>query len=178
MAHTETVYSIMERVQIATKHQVGDVMAHWEIWNPGVSAVNNSYKELNNNVEERRLVKENNYYKLPEVKSGFKPHSQLLSACLISILKFNRDCKIFREHTIAEKGLRPDALVCLIKENLLACFVLEAMDTETESYSEMKKNVWQAWDDAPKYLSELFGYVIPHFDIVTSDDLKAYLEGL
>jgi hypothetical protein len=76
--------------------------------------------------------------------------------------------------------LRPDAIVLLTKENLGACFVFEAMDTETESYFEMKKNVWKAWDDAPKYLTELFGTVppIPYFDIVKSDELKTYLEGL
>jgi len=49
---------------------------------------------------------------------------------------------------------------------------------ETESYAEMKRNVWKTWGDAPKYLSALFGYVIPRFDIVTSNDLKTYLEGL
>lgn len=178
MAHKDTVYGIMERVGIATKHQVADVMAHWGIWNEGVSAVNNSYKELNNLVEERRLIKKNDYFKLTHIKSEFKEHSRLLTECLVDILKFNRGARIIREHTITEKGLRPDGIVLLTREKQGCCFILEVCNNETEDYLQSKINAWNGWDGATKYLTDLFVTVppIPHFDIVTSDDLTQYLK--
>lgn len=57
MAHEDTIYELMEELVIADKHTIGDIMAHKGIWTKGVSAVNNSYKALENLVEAGKLEK-------------------------------------------------------------------------------------------------------------------------
>lgn len=180
MAHEEMIYGLMESLVIADKHVIGDLMAHKGLWTAGVSAVNNSYKALNLLVDSGKLIKGENFYKLPECKSEYKEHSQLLTKAFAEIIKFNPNCRIFREHTIAEKGLRPDGIVLLSKDGKGVCFILEVMNNESESYAEMKRRVWESFDEATEYLTKLFGTIppIPYFDIVTSDNLKTYLEGL
>lgn len=176
MAHESTVFEIMEALVIADKHVVGDVMAHKGLWTKGVSAVNNSYKALNCLVDVGKLVKGDGYFKLPHSKSEYAEHARLLTEALAQILKANSTCKIFREHTIAEKGLRPDAIVVLKKENQGLCLVLEVCHTETESYLQQKINTWRYWQDAKTYLSQLTGYKIPHFDVIRSAQLVNYLK--
>jgi len=176
MAHESTIFEIMEALVIADKHVIGDIMAHKELWTKGVSAVNNSYKALNCLVECGKLVKGDSYFKLPHCKSNYEQHARLLTRALAEILKTNPNCRIFREHTIAEKGLRPDALVLLKKENQGMCLVLEVCHNETENYFEQKMNTWRYWSGAAAYLSQLTGYRVPHFDIVRSNELTDYLK--
>jgi hypothetical protein len=176
MAHESTVLEIMEALVIADKHVVGGLMAHRGLWMKGVSAVNNGYKALNYLTDCGKLVKGDGYFKLPHCKSEYAEHARLLTKALAEIMKLNPSCKIFREHTIAEKGLRPDGIVVLKKEDQGLCFVLELCNHETESYLEQKINTWRYWPEANEYLSRLTGYKIPHFDIVRSTELTDYLK--
>lgn len=179
MAHEETIFELMEGLVIADKHIIGDLMAHKNIWTAGTSSINNSYKALNNLVDAGKLEKgDSSYFRLKGCKSNYCEHAQLLTKALADILKFNYTTKIFREHTIAEKGLRPDSLILLTRVNEGICFVLEVCNNETPEYLQQKINTWNAWDGATEYLSQLFGVKIPHFDIVKSDDLKTYMEAL
>jgi hypothetical protein len=178
MAHEDTIYAVMESLVIADKHVIGDIMAHKGLWTKGTSAVNNSYKALNCLVDSGKLVKGDGYFKLPDCKSDYKEHSQLLSKALAEIIKFNPTCKIFREHTITEKGLRPDGIVLLTRDDQACCFILEVCNNESEDYLTQKINTWNAWDGANKYLSDLFGEDIPFFQIVVSDNLKTFMEEL
>ena len=57
MAHEQKILEMMQSLVIADKHIVGDLMAHKGIWTRGTSAVNNSYKALNNLVERESLRK-------------------------------------------------------------------------------------------------------------------------
>ena len=61
MPHEETIYGLMESLVIASKHVVGDIMAHKGIWTAGTSSVNNSWA-LNSLVDlglRRRILFQN-----------------------------------------------------------------------------------------------------------------------
>lgn len=173
MAHENTIYELMKELVIADKHVIGDIMAHREIWTVGTSAINNSYKALNLLVDGGKLVRGNGFYKLLDCKSEYKEHSQLLTKAIAKIQKLNYRTRIFREHSIAEKGLRPDALVFLIRENEGLCFVLEVCNNETPEYLQQKINTWNSWEEAKDYLSQLFETQIKEYDFVS--ELDQYL---
>jgi hypothetical protein len=171
MAHDETVMEIMNQLIIADKHIVGDLMAHKGLWTAGVSAVNNSYKALNLLVDAGRLERGNSYFRLPGCcKSEYKEHAQHLTKALASIIKLNYTTTIFREHEIKEVGLRPDAIVLLIRGNEALCFILEVMNNESPAYFTQKRNVWDSWQGAKDYLSKLFNTNIKAYDIVPNLD--------
>jgi hypothetical protein len=166
MAHHEEIQEIMETLRIATKHHIGEIMAARGHWKPGTSAVNNSYKVLCDLVGLRRLEKENGFFRVPGCRSEFKEHSQLLTTALTEIIK-NYDAKIHREVWVDKIGLRVDAIGLLISKGHGFCFILEAMNQETDNEVISKKRVWEQWEDAREFLSRLFGYEIPDFEFIT-----------
>lgn len=174
MAHEEAIYSLMEALVIADKHIIGELMAHYGIWNAGTSAVNNSYKALNVLVDQGKLEKgDGGYFRLHGCRSEYKEHSVLLTKALAEILKPNYQTMILREPTLDEIGLRPDAIIFLTKEDKGLCFILEVCNNEFPSFLAQKVNAWKVWDGASKKLSELFGEDIKEFDIVVSGDIEA-----
>lgn len=173
MAHEEAIYGLMEALVIADKHTIGELMAHYEIWNAGTSAVNNSYKALNFLVDQGKLEKGDGYFRLLGCKSEYKEHAQLLTKALAEILKPNYLTIILREPTLDEIGLRPDAIVFLTKEDKGLCFILEVCNNEFPEYLTQKVNAWRGWDGAAEKLSELFGEDIKEFDIVVAGDIEA-----
>lgn len=166
MAHECFIISLMESLHIADKHIISDIMAHKGYWTPGTSAVNNSYKALNNLVDEGKLERVDNFYRLPTSKSNYEFHSKELTKNLASILKLNYQTTIFREHFIEDVGLRPDAMILIIDGNRAAILILEVMHNETQAYFEMKRNTWQNWTGACDYLSNLFGIEVESFNII------------
>ncbi len=170
MKHEATVLEIMEKLGIADKHIVGDIMAHRGFWTKGVSASNNADKVLKGHADSGRLNKENGYYKLRHIKSEFKEHSRLLTKSLAEIIKLNLTCKILRETTLKEIGLRPDCIVFLTRENQGLCFILEVCNNEFPEYLTQKVNAWRHWDGALTTLSMLFENSIKEFDIVVAGD--------
>lgn len=140
MAHEELIYGLMESLVIADKHIIGDIMAHKGLWTKGPSTVNNSYKALNLLVDSGKLVKGDGYFKLPDCRSEYKIHSQLLSKAISQILKLNLESKIFREISLQEIGLRMDSIILLTRGNESVCFCLEVCNNETESYLVSKVN--------------------------------------
>lgn len=175
MANEEAVMELMSQLVIADKHIIGDLMAYKGFWTAGVSAVNNSYKALNTLVDAGRLERGEGYYRLSECKSEFKEHAQLLSKSIAEILKLKLNVKVLREVTLNEIGLRPDALVLLIKYDRFACFVLEVCNHEINfpEFLIQKVNAWRQWDKALETLSQLFQTPIKAFDIVVSGDITA-----
>lgn len=127
-------------------------------------------KILNSLVDKKDLVKENGFYRVPECKSEYKEHSQILTKALAQVLKLNKTAIIFRELNIPEISLRPDAVILLTNHNKGLCFILEAVNNEPLEYLQMKINAWRSWANANQFLTHLFGYVIPCFDIVTTGD--------
>jgi len=185
MAHEDTVLTIMESLVIADKHVIGDIMAHKGIWKAGTSAVNNSYKSLNALVDLGKLEKTGNYFRLPGCRSEGKEHAMALTAALVDIIKLKLDYVIFREPTIKEISLRPDAIVYLSRGDKALCFILEICLNETEDYLRQKINAWKHYERGKEVLSEILGTRVKAFDIVVSGqeaegafEFKSYLEAL
>lgn len=170
MAHEDTIHGIMESLVIADKHIVGDIMSSKGIWTEGTSASNNADKVLKN---DHRLEKIDGYYRLIGCHSTYAEHSKLLTQYLADILKLNLITKIFREKTLNEIGLRPDALVLLIKDNQVICFILEVCNNEFPEFLQQKVNAWCQWEGALKALSQLFETRIKEIDFVVSGDISA-----
>jgi hypothetical protein len=168
VANIDAIEEIMRQLVIADKHTIGEIMAHRGVWKAGISAVNNSYKELVKLVELGRLEKGDGFFRLPGCRSEYQEHSQLLSKCLANIIKSYQSV-IHREHEVKPLGLRADAIVLLIKENMGRCLIVEVVNNETKEYLNQKRQAWK-WDGATKYLSELFGYRIPYFEFVTNEE--------
>ncbi len=179
MAHEETVMGLMETLKIADKHTIGDIMATKVKWKPGLSTNNNSYKALCNLTDLKKLVKGDGYFALPECKSEYAGHAKFVTQTIAELLKLqNVTAIVKREITIPEVGLRPDAICLITRNNRGLCIILECLINETESYYEMKKNTWLNWPGATGYLSKLFNYKIPSYEIVpvtVVDGFKSFL---
>lgn len=182
MAYEEEVFRLMSQLVIADKHIIASLMTQWK---QGTSAVNNTYKTLESLVGLGKLVKGVGYYKLPDCKSEYKEHAQLLTQALTEILKLKLNTKIFREHTIDEVGLRPDAIILITHGTQGLCFILEVCINEAPEYLTKKINVWNHWEGAKPYLSKLLETKIKAFDLVVLDGLSdgafefnAYLKGV
>jgi len=161
----EEILKIMEMVKVADSKTVGRILSARGRYKEGNSALINSHKKLTEGVEAKKLEKIPKAFRLIGCKSEWKEHAQLLTNALADIIIEYPDSIIFREHSIKEVGLRPDAVCLIIKENLARCVILEVMNNETEKYLEQKKNTWKQWKEATEYLSNLFGYKIPHYEI-------------
>jgi hypothetical protein len=180
MAHEEMVEGLMNQLVISDKHVIGDIMAHKGIWTKGTSASNNSDKALTVLTKFGKVEKVKSFYRLPSCKSEYKEHAQLLTKSLAEIIKLRFTAKILREPTLNEIGLRPDAIVLLENGNQGLCFILEVCNNETEEYLNQKINVWEHWEGAKEYLSNLFGTPIKAFNVLVagghSDNFKASIE--
>jgi hypothetical protein len=161
----EEIMKIMEAVKVSDSKTIGKIMASRGRYKEGNSAIINSHKKLMEGVEARRLEKIPKAFRVVGCKSEWKEHAQLITSALAEIIINYPDSIIYREHQIQEVGLRPDAVCLIIKENLARCIILEIMNTETEKYLQQKINTWQQWPNALEYLSNLFGYRIPHYEI-------------
>lgn len=169
MAHEDTVMHLMNPLVYATKHDIGELMAHKGIYpQEGPSKVNNAYKILNTLVDMGQLEKGDGYFKLKGSKGTHQEHSRLLTAELVKILKLSYETFIIREAFIGEKGLIPDAMILTINGDKAAVWILEVMHNEKEIYAEMKRNTWLAWEEANGYLSKLFGVKIKSFNLINS----------
>jgi len=173
----ELVDNLMNLLVIADTKTIADLMVHKGFWKTG-NPYANSYKYLRELTQLDKLVKGEGYFKLPNCKSEYAEHAQLLTQALALIIKTPYEPVIYREKTIDEVGLRPDALVLLKNADKGRCFILEVVNNELPMFLEKKKNAWETWQDDLDYLSRLFGYKIPHYDFVTSETLKEYLEAL
>lgn len=165
--HEDTVMKLMNQLVYATKHDVGDLMAHKGIYQKeGASKVNNAYKILNTLVDMGQLEKGENYFKLKGSKGTHQEHSRLVTAELVKILKLPYETIIIREAFIGEKGLIPDAMIFTINGDMAAVWILEVIHNETESYYQQKVHVWEAWEEANGYLSNLFGVKVKSFNLI------------
>ena len=171
----ELVMEALEKLKIADKHAVAELMASQGIWKAGTSAVNNTYKKLMDLVALGRLVKGDGFFRVPSCKSEYGTHSQTVTSTLVKVLKVYPGTIVYREHTIHEVGLRPDALCLLIKEGKGLCLWIEVCNHEPPEYFEMKKNALKSWNALP-YISRLFNYQIPAYQLVKDTELTPFLE--
>ena len=176
----KTVATLLQALKIADTLTVGEILQAKGLYSTLQSARVNAQKKLNELVAQGALERGHGFYRTVGCKSEYKEHSALLTKALAELFKLpDVEPIIYREITIPEVGLRPDAICLLTKDNQGLCLVLECLINETETYYEMKQNTWKNWSRATDYLSQLVGFKIPHFELVPITDLatfKAYLK--
>jgi hypothetical protein len=180
MAYDSLVLEVMEALKIADDKIIGEIMSSRGYWTAGISARNNSLKILKSLADQKLIKKGRGYFSTLDCKSeyGQDSHSRLLTQALARILIACPNATIFREHTISEVGLRPDAVCMIAKGNQALCFVLEVLHNETTEYFKQKLSTWRTWTGATDYLSQLFGYEIPCFSVVTAGQQLLFDETL
>jgi hypothetical protein len=173
------VSDIIQSLRIADPLTVGEILLAKKLYLNLQSARVNAQKKLNELVSLGHLERGDNYYRVLNCKSEYKEHSRLLTKALAEVLKLEVQSTIFREITISEVGLRPDAICLLTKNNQGMCLILECLINEPPEYLQMKQNTWDNWPGATEYLSQLFKYQIPFFElvpIVAIGDFKSFLQ--
>jgi len=176
MAHEEEVTRLVnESLNIAVTANIRDIQLarHPSRYKNKHSAYVQAQKSLQGAVDLKWLEKGANghiYYKKPGLKSKHEDHSKQLSNYLTSIIcKFpEARISIFREHSIPEISLIPDAICFISHEGRGRCFIFEVCRYETLDYLTGKFNKWTYWNNALPYLSNLLELKIPAFDFVSS----------
>lgn len=175
------VSNIVSALKITDALTVGEILQAKGIYSNPQSARVNAQKKLNDLVALGKLERCDGYYRTLDCKSEYKEHSRLITKALAEILKLTTDnlqVIIYRELTIVNVGLRPDAICLITKDNQGYCFILEVCNNETEEYLQQKINTWNNWEDSLKFLSQLFGYKIPHFEILPVTALGGFISFL
>ena len=170
MSTREVVHQILIRLRIADSLAIGKILHANGLYSSEHSARVQAQKALNSLVDLGKLEKGKGYYRTPDCKSEYGDHSRLLTKSLASLFATDAEPVIFREHTINEVALRPDALVMLKRDGKGLCFVLEVCHTETPEYLNQKITTWRNWAGSLDYLSALFNCKVPHFEIVVVGD--------
>ena len=165
MRGKDLVDQILISARITDPLTVGEVLHEKGFYQSVHSARVQVQKDFNRRVDLKQLERGPGYYRVPGCESEYGDHARLLTKSLIELFKHGEPV-IFREHSIKEVGLRPDALVLLKKEGRGLCFVLEVCHTETPEYLNQKVTTWKNWDNSLNYLSNLFHHRIPHYDLV------------
>lgn len=166
MEPRDEILSVMEALKIADTKTIGEIMSARGKWKAGNSSTVNSHKALVALAELGKLERGKGFFRVG-TQSEWKEHSKLLTKYLAKILAEYPETIVYREHFIQEVGLRPDA-ICLIRNGQkAACIILEVMLNETDEYLTQKINTWNQWQGATEYLSKLFGYKIPSYQIRT-----------
>lgn len=160
----EKVLKIMQTIKIADSKTVGGIMSAWGVWKAGNSATVNSHKALTYHAEMKNIEKCDGFWRV-DSKSEWKEHAQKLTGKIANILINYPESIIKREHFIKEVGLRADAICLFIQDGKGKCVIYEVMINETDEYLKQKINTWNQWEEATEYLSRLFGYHIPNFEV-------------
>lgn len=169
------VSEVISAIKICDSLTLGEILLAKHLYTNLHSARVNSQKKLNELVALSQLERGDGFYRTPDCRSEYKEHARLLTQVLAELFKLpDVEPVIYREITIPEIGLRPDAICLLTKNNQGLCLVLEVLINETEAYYQQKVNAWHNWAEATGYLSRLFQYNIPHFEIVPVTDLVGF----
>lgn len=164
------VSDIIQTLRISDPLTVGEILYFNGLYSNAHSARVNAQKKLNELVALGKLERGNGYYRTLDCKSEYGEHARALTKALTEVLKTDFNPQIRRELYIPKVSIRPDAVILLTKENQGLCFILEVALTETEEYLTQKINTWKNWAKAHVFLSELFNFKIPHFDIVVKGE--------
>jgi len=157
---------ILQSLRIADPLTVGEILLAKKLYSNLHSARVNAQKKLNELVALGLLEKGPGFYRTLDCRSEYKEHAQLITKALAEVLKLEVQSTIFREITIPEVALRPDAICLLTRDQQGLCLILEVCNNETPEYLQSKINVWNNWQGDTQFLSQLFNYKIPHYEIV------------
>jgi hypothetical protein len=173
------VREVLEALKISDALTVGEILHAKGVYTTPQSARVNGQKQLNLLADQGAIERVGGFYRTLGCKSEYKEHSQLITKTLAEVLKLEVQSTIFREITIPEVGLRPDAICLITKDNQGLCLILEVCNNETPEYLQSKINVWENWTGDTQFLSQLFKYNIPHYEIIpvtVLDGFKSFLE--
>lgn len=106
-------------------------------------------------------------YMLPKL-TGYSEHDEIITDALVKIGS-RYDFVAMRERFVAQVSMRPDVIVRVDHCGKICILVVEAINHETESYFQSKKNTWEKWNDSREFLSETFGVKVPFFHLVTHE---------
>jgi hypothetical protein len=165
------VKGIIEGLRVADAKTVAEVLLTKKDFSNLQSARVYAQRQLNLMVDLGQLIRGDGWYAVKGYRGEFQDHDRLLTKALAEILKLNYECQISREACWDSVGLRSDAVVLLKRGNDGLCFILEVVHNETPVYLLMKKHAWLAWSGANEALSKLFGYKIPHFSVITQEEI-------
>lgn len=165
MAHENTVEEIMMKLQKATARQIGEVLHAKGLVSSVASGDATCRRVLEDLITRGKIKKDGSCFMLPNL-SGFADHDKKLTGGLIEFLK-RWNCDVYREHSIQEVGLRPDALILVKNGERGACIILEVTATEKKEYLQQKLTTWKGWKSSLSYLSDLFGTKIPCFNFTS-----------
>jgi len=172
---TDLIMQFMDGLKISDPLTLGEILHAKGVYSSVHSARVQAQKALNSLVELKRVERGQGYYRVLGCEGEYGDHARLLTKTLAALYS-HADPVIFREHTISELSLRPDAIVLLKRDGSGLCFFLEACLTETPAYLNQKITALRNWGGALNYLSDLFNCHVPHFDIVVCsppDELPA-----
>jgi hypothetical protein len=158
----------MKMLKVASKHDLSRLMSQWT---EGASRVNNTKKYLDILSDLHLIEKCDKFYRT-DTKSEYKDHAKKLTEILITLLQVEGEITIHREITIQEIALRPDAIIFITRGSKAIVIILEVCLTETQEYLDAKIRTFKNWNKKLSYLSDLFNYPIPHYDVVVSGNLK------
>ncbi|RJR18186.1 MAG: hypothetical protein C4581_06620 [Nitrospiraceae bacterium] len=170
MLREKLLFTVIQSLKILDAKLLGEIYYKQGLYNSVHSGRTNAQKHLNRLHSEGKLERIGKYYRVKGCRSEGGDHSLKLSEALTEILKITGIQPVIFRETKTPLNLIPDAMVLLIKDGKGLSFILEVANEETDNYLQSKVNDWRAWRAAKEYLSDLFKYQIPHFDIVVKGD--------
>ena len=165
MAHEELIERTIRNLGKATARQIGEILHAKGLVSSIESGDATCRRVLADLISKGEIKKEGSCYMLPNL-SGFGEHDKKLTEALVKIMKLWK-CYIYREHSIEEVGLRPDAIVIVVKDNKACCIILEVVNTEPDNYLKQKFTTWKGWKNNLSYLSSLTMTEVPFFIFCT-----------
>jgi hypothetical protein len=167
--------SFVEAAWILTPHHLKKAMRK-----SGHSGYVAAQRILNGLRDLGKVEKVKNLYVLKACKSEGGDHALAMTDAIAEIYARFDGPVVYREHSIEEKGLRPD-IMCFVRKFqddkcLELVFILEVVRKEDPSYTTTKHNTWKHWPEATQYLSQLFATTVKRFHFITSEELNTFME--
>lgn len=178
-AHEEAVLNIVEAIRIITAALVGEILYAWGLYKSQHTAQVAAQKALNALADLGRITKLGQrggyFYRAIGCRSEWGEHARLLSTDLVKIKAKYPEARIIREAD-TPVNRRSDALVLLVHNGQAAAFFFERLNTERPSMYAAKQSELRAWDGAAAFLSEKFGVIVPHFSVLSNEQLDKIME--
>lgn len=165
MAHEEIIERTIKTLQKATAREIGAVLFFKGLVSSIESGDATCRRVLMDLISKGTIKKEGSCFMLPNLQ-GYNDHDKKLTGGIIEFVR-RWDCEIYREHSVTEVGLRPDALILVKAGERGACIILEVVNKEKDEYLKQKLTTWNGWKSSLNYLSGLFGVNVPHFTFCT-----------
>jgi hypothetical protein len=182
MAREDEIHKLTQDVKVFTTKDLATINFQKGYWGTFQSSLTRTNELLKAFAETGKVIKSGTYWHTPEYRGEYKEHDQLITQNIVELHKPEINPILKREVSFS-CGLRSDITALLVKGNKARCAIIEVDLSETIEYLTGKFNQWTAWKDARSALSQLFGFEIPTFDLVSTSGRAGlkftdYLEAL